>query len=258
LTRSPLKKLQLLAVAGLPLVAPGDDLAALICAAIAGQGDELQAGDIVVVAQKIVSKSEGRYLTLASLPASPQACELAARTGKRPEYVEAILSESEEIVRCRGELIIAAHRLGYVMANAGIDESNINQAEGARVLLLPENPDGSAAALRRELSARSGVDVGVIVNDSFGRPFRNGVVSVALGADGVPSLSSQVTKPDLFGRPLRVTEVAIADQIASAASLLMGEADEGQPVIVVRGFASDAPRCPAATLVRPKSRDMFR
>jgi coenzyme F420-0:L-glutamate ligase/coenzyme F420-1:gamma-L-glutamate ligase len=258
MTRPPLKALQLLAVAGLPLVEPGDDLADLITTAIAKQGDALHDGDIVVIAQKVVSKSEGRYLMLASVAASPQARELAARTGKRPEYVEAILSESDEIVRCKGELIIAAHRLGYVMANAGIDESNIDQQDGDKVLLLPENPDASAATLRRDLCARSGAEVGVIVNDSFGRPFRNGVVSVALGADGVPSLSSQITMPDLFGRPLKVTEVAIADQIASAASLLMGEADEGQPVIVVRGFASDAPRCPASTLVRPKSRDMFR
>jgi coenzyme F420-0:L-glutamate ligase / coenzyme F420-1:gamma-L-glutamate ligase len=162
-------------------------------------------------------------------------------------------------VKCRRGVVIAAHRLGFVMANAGIDQSNIEHQDGEEwALLLPKDPDGTARVLKLALERTSGVDLGVIINDSFGRPWRNGVVGVALGAAGVPSLLSQVGVPDMFGRAMRVTEVAIADEIASAASLLMGQAGEGLPVVLVRGLKLKERSVPAAELIRAKSQDMFR
>jgi coenzyme F420-0:L-glutamate ligase/coenzyme F420-1:gamma-L-glutamate ligase len=170
-----------------------------------------------------------------------------------------VLSESTEVVRHRPNVLIVAHRLGFVMANAGIDQSNIEQLDGEeRVLLLPHDPDGSAAALKDRLDAAFGANVGVIINDSFGRPWRNGVVGIALGAAGLPSLLDMVGSPDLFGRPMRVTEIALADEIAAGASLLMGQAAEGLPVVIVRGLTFDMPPRPASALVRPRELDMFR
>ncbi len=249
----------LTALPGLPLVEPGDDVAALVAAGAERAGVRVQAGDIFVIAQKIISKAENRYVDLGSVTPSARALELAKVVGKDPRHIEVVLSESTEVVRARTNVIIVAHRLGFVMANAGIDESNIDHsAGGGRVLLLPQNPDASSAALKAALDARFGVPVGIIINDSFGRPWRNGVVGVAIGSAGVPALRDMVGAPDLFGRAMRVTEVAIADELAAAASLVMGQGDEGQPVVHVRGFASDAPANPASALVRPKERDMFR
>ena len=251
--------ISLLAIPGLPLFEPGDDLAALISDALAGAGLELRDRDVLVVTQKIVSKAEDRYVALADVTPSARALEIAAATGKDPRHVELILGESSEIVRQGPNLLIVAHRLGYVMANAGIDESNIpHEPDGPRVLLLPRDPDGSARDLKQRLEERHGVTVAVVISDSFGRPWRNGVVGVALGAAGVASLVDLKGRPDLFGRELRVTEVAIADQIASAATLAMGEADEGLPVVLMRGYGCAAPERPAASLVRARERDLFR
>lgn len=244
---------------GLPLIQAGDGLVELIAARIEATLGALREGDIVVVAQKIVSKAEGRFVDLDTIVPSERADELGRLTGKDSRYVEVVLSESEEVVRHGSQLLIVAHRLGFVMANAGIDESNVEQEPGGRrVLLLPRDPDGSAAQLREEFEERFGVRLGVIINDSFGRPWRNGVVGVALGAAGVPALADLIGAPDLFGRAMRVTEVALADELASAASILMGQADEGCPVVIVRGFASAHPPRPAAALVRPRERDLFR
>lgn len=252
-------RVEYIALGGFPHVKPGDDLAALIQAALAGMQLHLQSGDVLVVAQKIVSKSEGRYVKLNDVTPSSRARELAERVGKDPRFIELVLQESDEIVKWRPGVVIAAHRLGFVMANAGIDQSNIEHQDGEeRVLLLPRDPDGTAKALKLALEAASGVDLGVIINDSFGRPWRNGVVGVALGAAGVPSLLSQIGVPDMFARAMRVTEIAIADEIASAASLLMGQAGEGLPVILVRGLQLNAKPVPAAALLRAKSQDMFR
>lgn len=188
-----------------------------------------------------------------------QARTLAAEIDKDPRYVEIVLSEAAEVVRYRKNILIVAHRLGYVMANAGIDQSNIEQIDGEeRVLLLPSDPDRSAAALKAGLDKAFDTDIGVIINDSFGRPWRNGVVGVALGAAGLPSLLDMVGKPDMFGRPMQVTEIAVADEIAAGASLLMGQAAEGLPVVVVRGLTFDAPARNAAALIRARERDMFR
>jgi coenzyme F420-0:L-glutamate ligase/coenzyme F420-1:gamma-L-glutamate ligase len=253
------KSITYFAVPGLPLIQPGDDLAVLIIDALRSEKFQLISGDIVVVAQKVISKAENRYVELKEVRPSEQAQALADQTGKDPRYVEVVLSESAEVVKHRPNILIMAHRLGFVMANAGIDQSNIEHADGEeRVLLLPKDPDGSAAGLKARLDAAFGADVGVIINDSFGRPWRNGVVGVALGVAGLPSLLDMIGAPDLFGRPMQVTEIAVADEIAAGASLLMGQAAEGLPVVVVRGAGFDAAARPASALVRPRERDMFR
>jgi coenzyme F420-0:L-glutamate ligase/coenzyme F420-1:gamma-L-glutamate ligase len=253
------KNITYFAVPALPLIHPGDDLAALIVDALKAEQLQLMSGDVVVVAQKVISKAENRYVELRDVRPSEQARNLADQTGKDPRYIEVVLSESAEVVKHRRNILIVAHRLGFVMANAGIDQSNIEHADGEeRVLLLPRDPDGSAAALKARLDAAFAVDVGVIINDSFGRPWRNGVVGVALGVAGLPSLLDMIGAPDLFGRPMQVTEVAVADEIAAGASLLMGQAAEGLPVVVVRGLRFDAAARPASALVRPRERDLFR
>jgi coenzyme F420-0:L-glutamate ligase/coenzyme F420-1:gamma-L-glutamate ligase len=206
-----------------------------------------------------VSKAENRYVDLDSVVPSERALQLAPIVGKEPRYLEVILSESDEIIRHRPGIVITAHRLGFVMANAGIDESNIEHPQGrSRVLLLPVNPDSSAADLKSRFDQEFSANVGVIINDSFGRPWRNGVVGVALGAAGVPSLIDMIGAPDMFGRAMRVTEISVADEIASGASLLMGQGAEGLPVVVVRGASFKAPIRPASDLLRPRERDMFR
>lgn len=253
------KSVTYFAVPGLPLVEPGDDLVKLIAAALAADNFRLVSGDVVVIAQKIVSKAENRYVRLKDVIPGEKAKALAAEIGKDPRYVETVLSESSEVVRYRPNVLIVAHRLGYVMANAGIDQSNIRHADGEeRVLLLPSDPDRSAAALKAGLDAAFVANVGVIINDSFGRAWRNGVVGIALGAAGLPSLIDMVGKPDMFGRAMQVTEIAVADEIAAGASLMMGQAAEGLPVVVVRGLSFETPAQNAAALIRPRERDMFR
>lgn len=254
-------------LANIPLIEPGDDLGAIVAAALTGQSLGLVAGDILVLAQKIVSKAEGRYVDLASVEPTAEAREIALRVGKDPRHVQVVLSESDEVVKIGPRVVVTAHRRGYVMANAGIDESNVSHDAGdggggggadSRVLLLPEDPDGSARALQEALHGHFGVRPGIVINDSFGRPWRNGVVGVALGAAGVPALVNRVGDKDLFGRTLKVTEIAWADELASAASLVMGQADEGLPVVLVRGLEWSAPERPASALIRPRAQDMFR
>jgi coenzyme F420-0:L-glutamate ligase/coenzyme F420-1:gamma-L-glutamate ligase len=249
----------LTAVPGIPLIEPGYDLADMLVAALRAAELELRDGDVLVVAQKIVSKAEGRYIELESVEPSPEAIELAARLNKDPRHVQVILGESNEIVRSREGLLITEHRLGHVMANAGVDQSNIERSEASqRVLLLPRDPDGSCERLKRALDAAFEADAAVVMNDSFGRPLRNGVVGVAIGAAGLPCLRSLIGEPDLFGRRLRVTEVALADEIASAASMVMGQSAEGKPVVHIRGLSWRGTAGKATDLVRPKHRDLFR
>lgn len=252
------RKLELSALEGLPLIVPGDDLAGMLAGALREMSLALQDGDILVVAQKIVSKAEGRIVDLDEVEPSARACALARDVGKDARLVEVILRESSEVVRHKKDVLIVAHRLGFVMANAGVDQSNVGGDGRERVLLLPCAPDASAARIKARLDQEFGVNVGVVINDSFGRPWRNGVVGVALGAAGVPALWNLVGAPDLFGRPMRVTEVALGDQIASAASLLMGEAAEGLPAVHIRGLTWPAECVPASSLVRPREMDMFR
>ncbi len=249
------QRLELFAVPGLPMVQPGDDLAALI----ADRAGPLRDRDVLVIAQKIVSKAEGRSIDLATVIPSRRAVELAAEVGKDPRLVEVILSESTRVVRSRPNLLIMQHRLGFVMANAGVDHSNVAPTDGIdRALLLPVDPDGSAERLRATLEAKFGVRLAVIISDSFGRPWRRGTVGVAIGAAGLPALIDMRGKPDLFGRTLEVTVIGLADEIAAAAGLLQGQAAEAQPVVVVRGLAWTAPDAPVNELVRPPEEDLFR
>ena len=249
----------LIPLAGVPLVEPGDDLGRIVVAAFAANGLTPEDGDVLVAAQKIVSKAEGRFIALAGVTPSADAVALAAETGKDARLVEIILSESKRVVRRRPGLIIVEHRLGFVMANAGVDHSNVAMTQGEEgVLLLPRDPDGSAEALRQSLAREFGRRIAVVVNDSFGRPWRRGVAGVALGAAGLPALVDRRGQPDLFGRPLLVTEIGFADEIAAAASLVMGQADEGLPLVLVRGLSWSAPEAPAAALVRPAEHDLFR
>jgi len=246
-------------IPGLPLVRPGDDLAALIVAGMARCGEDFVPGDVLVIAQKLVSKAENRLVNLASVQPSARAMTLAQETAKDPRLVELILSESTRIVRARRDVLIVEHRLGFVMANAGVDQSNVAEAdEGEFALLLPCDPDGSAERLRRDIAARTGVAPGVVISDSFGRPWRRGTVGVAIGAAGLPSLVDRRGQTDLFGRTLKATMIAVADHIAAAATLLMGEAAEGQPVAILRGLSFDAPPSAAAALLRPIEEDLFR
>ncbi|MGE8942307.1 coenzyme F420-0:L-glutamate ligase [Leptospira interrogans] len=252
-------RLTITAIAGMPMVQPGDDVAGLLLAAVAANDLTLQRKDVLVVTQKIVSKAENRYLDLASVVPSERANELATITGKSPQLVEAILSQSSEVLRAKPGVLIVATQHGMVMANAGIDQSNLLPgATGARVLLLPEHPDRTAETIKTRCDAHFSTDIGVIISDSVGRAWRHGTVGLAIGAAGVPSLWDRRGEPDLAGRPLEVTEVAFADAVASAAVLAMGEADEGCPAALVRGLDWAAEANPAAALIRPKSQDLFR
>jgi coenzyme F420-0:L-glutamate ligase / coenzyme F420-1:gamma-L-glutamate ligase len=249
----------LLPLCGIKLVEPGDDLGAIAIEAFAANRLAPENGDVLVVAQKIVSKSEGRYIDVATVRPSSQAIALAAEVDKDPRFVEVVLSESKRVVRHRPGLLIVEHRLGFVMANAGIDHSNVTAGDGGeRVLLLPKDPDGSARALREHLIGAFGTRIAIIICDSFGRAWRKGTVGIALGAAGLPALIDMRGRPDLFGRALQVTETGFADETAAAAGLVMGQADEAVPMVLVRGLGWTAPEVPAAALIRAAEHDLFR
>jgi coenzyme F420-0:L-glutamate ligase/coenzyme F420-1:gamma-L-glutamate ligase len=238
----------------------GDDLARLVQHGLKAAGESLRDGDVLVLAQKIVSKAEGRVVRLDAVTASPRAIELGKQCDKDPRLVELILSEAAEVVRTRPGVIVVQHRLGFVLANAGIDRSNVEPEPDAAesVLLLPRDPDGSAQRLRAALKAATGADAAVIVNDSLGRAWRNGTVGTALGAAGLPALADLRGRPDLFQRALQTTEVGVADEIAAAASLMMGQADEGRPIVLVRGLAFERRSGSGQELIRRRELDMFR
>ena len=253
------KTIELTAIPDLPLVQAGDDLAGLIGAAIVDAGLSLKPRDVIVIAQKVVSKAEGRSVALNSVKPRPDATQWAAKTDKDPRLVELILNESRRVVRHRPGVMIVEHRLGFVMANAGIDQSNVGPADqGEHALLLPVDPDASAEAIRATLSAGREFDLGVIISDSFGRPFRSGTMGVAIGAAGIPSLLDLRGNPDLFGRDLAVSISGFADEIAAAASLLMGQGAEGLPVVIVSGLDWSAPPSNVATSLRDPAEDLFR
>jgi coenzyme F420-0:L-glutamate ligase/coenzyme F420-1:gamma-L-glutamate ligase len=245
-------------LAGIKMVEPGDDLGAIAAEAFAANGLIPETGDVLVVAQKVVSKAQGRYVDVAAVEPSATAIDLARQVDKDPRFVEVVLSEAKRVVRHRPGLLIVEHKLGFVMANAGIDHSNVPTEGGERVLLLPEDPDGSARSLRERLAEAFGTKIGVIISDSFGRAWRKGTVGVALGAAGLPALVDLRGHPDLFGRELLVTETGFADEIAAAAGLLMGQADEAMPMVLVRGLSWSAPEVPGAALIRPAEHDLFR
>ncbi len=251
--------LEVIGLSGLPLIEAGDDLAELIASALERNRIAPRARDVLVVAQKVVSKAEGRTIDLAAVEPSAKARALAAEVGKDPRLVEIILSELARVVRARRNVLIVEHRLGFIMANAGVDQSNVGPADGAqRVLLLPENPDRSAETLRRGLKAATGIDIAVVINDSFGRPWRQGTAGVAIGVAGLPALVDLRGRPDLFGRKLEVSVIGFADEVAAAASLAMGQADEALPAVLIRGLNWSAPDSTAASIVRSADEDLFR
>lgn len=256
-----LKQLIFTALPGIPLVQPRDDLCRLILDSLNQAEIRLQDGDVILLAQKIVSKAEGRMIHLGDVEPSIAAHELAEKTGKDPRMVELILRESRKVLRTRADLIIVEHRLGFICANAGIDHSNITAAsEGMdeSVLLLPEDPDASAQKIMEELHAATGVTIGVMIIDSHGRAWRMGTVGISIGAAGVPMLLDLRGRPDLAGRVLRVTQVGLGDEIAAGASALMGQADERTPIVHLRGLPYPLREGNLDELLRPERLDLFR
>lgn len=254
------RSLQVLAVPGIPLVQAGDDLAALIAAGLERAGLALADGDVVCVAQKIVSKAEGRLVALRDVTATAEAERLARETDKDPRLVQLVLDESTEVVRSKPGVLIVRHRLGLVGAHAGIDQSNIPHGEGTDeyALLLPEDPDASATRLRAALEAASRRRLGVVITDSSNRPWRLGTIGSAIGCSGIRVLEDHRGGTDMFGRELKVTLINRADAIATAATLVMGETTEMTPVVVVRGLGIDDVDEPASSCIRPLEEDMFR
>lgn len=253
LSISPLKNI--------PLIRQGDLLADIILNSIQATDIELMDNDIIILAQKVVSKAEGRQVNLATVTPSQKAIELGAKTEKDPRVVELVLQESNEVVRTRVGAIIVEHKLGFICANAGIDHSNVagdgNQNEEL-VLLLPEDPDRSAKQLRAAVFQKTGKTIGVMIIDSHGRAWRNGTVGLCIGLSGVPALIDERGWKDLFGYTLKITVVGVADELAAAASLMMGQAAEGTPAVHVRGFPYKLSEGSLKELIRPKDQDMFR
>jgi coenzyme F420-0:L-glutamate ligase/coenzyme F420-1:gamma-L-glutamate ligase len=253
LTLTPLQKI--------PLIRHADDLADIVLNALPHNNIVIEDNDILVFAQKVVSKAEGRAVNLANVSPSPRALELARITEKDPRLVELILCESNEVLRTRLGAIIVEHKLGFVCANAGIDHSNVAGAGDATeewVLLLPADPDRSAERIRSAIQSRTGKQIGILIIDSHGRAWRNGTVGVAIGIAGVPGLEDLRGRTDLFDFTLLVTQVGAADELAAAASLVMGQAAEGTPVVHVRGFPYPLREASLKELIRPKDQDLFR
>jgi len=254
-------KLELTSVPDFPLVVPGDDLAELIMTACSKAEITMQDGDIFVLAQKIVSKAEGRLVNLKDVSVSEKAKELAEKTGKDARIVELVLRESRQVLRYRTNVLIVEHNLGFVCANAGIDHSNVHGEDGNPedwMLLLPEDPDGSANKIREKIEKKLGMRIGIIVIDSHGRAWRNGTLGTAIGLSGVPGIVDLRGQPDLFGFKLKITQVAAGDELAAGASLVMGQAAEGTPVVHVRGFPYALRESRLQELIRPEQEDMFR
>ena len=248
--------LTLTALPGIPLIRPGDDLTAITLAGLARAGIRLADGDVLVVASKVVSKAEGRLVHLSEVQVTPEAEALAPYLDKDPRLITLILAESAEVLRTRPGLIIVEHRLGFVCANAGIDQSNVEGEDVA--LLLPQDPDASARRLRAGLRAATGADVAVVINDSHGRAWRLGTMGVAIGVAGMQPLTDRRGDADLFGRAMRVTVLGTADEIAAAASLLQGGVDEARPIIHLRGVPYRRGEGSIRELLRPKEMDLFR
>lgn len=253
--------LTLTPVPGIPIISPGDDLPVIILHCLDQANIELIEGDILVLAQKIVSKAEGRFVNLKMVTPSEKALELSALSGKDPRVVELILRESREILRVRMGSIIVEHKLGFISASAGIDHSNVNNLGGSPedwVLLLPENPSESAHKMRIAIESIKKFHIGILIIDSHGRAWRLGTVGVAIGLSGMPGLVDLRGEPDLFGYKLQITTVGAADELAAGASLVMGQAREGTPVVHVRGFTYPLREGSFNELIRPREQDLFR
>ena len=245
------------AIPDVPLIQAGDDIVEIILYKANAAGLELRDGDVLVISSKIVSKAEGRYVELDTVRTSAEAQALAADTGKDPRLVELIVGESAGVSRKRLGVLVTEHRLGFVSANAGIDQSNIECGDQA-ALLLPLDPDRSAAVFRTSICERLGIEVAVVISDTHGRAFRVGNIGVAIGAAGLPSVKDLRGSRDLYGRVLEVTQVAYADLVASAAHLIGGEADEGLPAVLIRGLEFGRPHGRAADMIRAAEHDLYR
>ncbi len=252
-----MRELRLIALPGIPEVGRDAAITQLLLAAITRTDLALQSGDILVLAQKIISKAEGRAVKLASVTPSARAQQLAQEANKDPRIVELMLQESRKVLRVKPGIIITEHKLGFIMANAGIDQSNVPGGDDT-ALLLPKDPDASARKLRDELREKTGVEPGVLIIDSFGRAWRNGVTGTAIGVAGLPALIDLSGEKDREGRTLRVTQIAAADELAAAASLVMGQAGEGTPAVLVRGFPYVMREASVQELIRPEAEDLFR
>ncbi len=251
--------LSLTALPNIPLIQRGDDLAGIILRGLSDAGLSLENGDVLVLAQKIVSKAEGRMVRVKDVTPSPRAIELSRECGKDARFCEVVLWDTHEILRVREGLIIVETKHGWVCANAGIDRSNVAPHDADDwVLRLPEDADRSARALRERLRQTTARDVGIIVNDTHGRAWRNGAIGVAIGVAGLPAVQDLRGRTDLFGYHLQVTTIGLADQVASAASLLQGQADEGRPIVHVRGVPMSGREGSASEIVREKELDLFR
>ncbi len=251
-------QLVLTTLPNIPLIQPGDDLAAVLLNGMVEAHLAMEDGDIFAIAQKIVSKAEGRMVCLREVLPSPHAVELARQSGKDPCFCEVVLWDTRAVLRVREGLIVVETNQGWVCANAGIDRSNVAAHDDLWVLRLPEDADRSARELRERLNEKTGRDVGIVINDTHGRAWREGAVGVAIGVAGLPAVEDLRGHPDLFGYPLQVTTVGLADQIASAASLLQGQANEGCPIVHVRGVPRSSRQGTAGEIVRPRDQDLFR
>jgi len=235
-------------------VRANSNLACLILSSIRNEKQQLNNNDVLVVAHKIVSKAEGRIIDLATVKPSKRAIKIAKKHGKDPRIVELILHESRKIEKMERGIIITETKHGFVCANAGIDKSNVY---GDRVALLPANPDRSAERIRQTIKKRTGKDVAVIISDTFGRPFREGQVNVAIGISGLRPFKDYRGSKDMFGKELKVTKIAVADEMASAAELVMGKADR-IPIAIIRGFIYENKQGSAKELIRKRKKDLFR
>lgn len=254
---TPVSSVSYFAIPGIPLIRPGDDLVALTIDALERSKYEARDQDVFVFSQKIVSKAEDRYVDLAAIIPSPQARELAAETEKDPRLVEVVLSQSRRVLKFRKHVLITVHKLGFIMANAGVDHSNLQAGNEDFVLLLPDDPDGTCLDIKQRLDDYYSTGVAVLICDSVGRPWRNGTVGLALGCAGLPGVRDLRGNPDLYGRPLEVSQVGYVDQIAAAANLVMGEAEEGQPLVVARGLRWNEAGQSVQQTLRPEELDLF-
>lgn len=252
--------LTLTTLKNIPLIRQGHNLADVILQSLESNRLELQNGDILVLAQKIVSKAEGRMVNLVDVEPSPRAKELAVQTKKDSRLIELMLQESNEVIRFREGVVVVEHKLGFICANAGIDHSNVMGGDGDAefVLLLPQDPDKSAKQIREQVEGKTGNKVGVMIIDSHGRAWRNGTVGICIGLSGIPALVDERGWQDLFGYTLKATIVGVADELAASASLMMGQAAEGTPVVHVRGFPYPLSDGSLKDLIRPREQDMFR
>ncbi|MGD2027475.1 MAG: coenzyme F420-0:L-glutamate ligase [Anaerolineales bacterium] len=252
-----MNQLVLTALPGIPMIQEGNDLVEILLQSLEEAGISLQDGDILVLAQKIVSKAEGRWVNLAQVVPGKEAAALAVETEKDPRLVEMILQESQQVIRKRPGLVISEHRLGFISANAGIDHSNVRGSDDW-VLLLPENPDASARDIRQRIEQASGAHIGVLIIDSHGRPWRHGTVGITIGLSGVPGLVDRRGETDLMGYVMRATIVGAADELAAGASLQMGQVAEGTPAVHVRGFPYALRDSNLGEILREKELDLFR